>query len=578
MTFKLVFSLIQSLIDPDKLTDKKKGFTALITRTLIAIILLGITPTIFREAFNLQSTIVGSDNSENIIYKLVAGKNTKGNFTDLGRVLASDLYFSFFTDNDTPELNGGTLDPIKQDIQDGTFYDRFKTDDYDNLRTSVENGDWSFYDTVDYLTVKTNNQYVIEFDWFLSLGIAIVVIWMFVMYCVQIGVRVVQLAYLQLIAPVPILSYISDPEGSFKKWTHQCLTTYLDIFIRLAIIYFVMTLIGDVLAQFRIADSQIMISTGLSPQKDFVMLNIIKIFILIGLLLFAKKVPDLLKELFPNLGKGPFSFTLNPGKVFKGTLAGSAIGGIVGAGTGAAVGLIGGHGVGGRVKGILGGFTKGAISGAKGKKISEITAARAAQNLKNRQIRDSESTFGGRIDASLRNKFGLESRTAVIDRKIENIDNSDLTFRNQQNSAIISSFKAIKDKATSELEKKDTTVQTAKLRLERKEEMFSKGLITESAVLSERLAYKDTLDAEIKNWVNDASRGGKDVEVQKSMQTIANITKGKVNTYDDAEEAKKKAEDQMVTDVRQVAIDENRKQELSRDKRKAQADENAIKK
>ena len=55
MTFKLIFSLVQALIDPQKLSDDKKGFTAIIKRSVIAIVLLGITPSLFREAYNIQN-------------------------------------------------------------------------------------------------------------------------------------------------------------------------------------------------------------------------------------------------------------------------------------------------------------------------------------------------------------------------------------------------------------------------------------------------------------------------------------------------------------------------------------------
>ena len=68
MIFKLTFSLIQALIDPDKLTDKKNGFTSIIMRCIISIVLLGITPSLFKEAFKLQNLLVGANNSnDNII-------------------------------------------------------------------------------------------------------------------------------------------------------------------------------------------------------------------------------------------------------------------------------------------------------------------------------------------------------------------------------------------------------------------------------------------------------------------------------------------------------------------------------
>ena len=319
MIFKLIFSLIQSLIDPNKFTDKKNGFASIIFRSVVSIVLLGVTPAIFKEAFKLQNIIVGGDTSDNVIYKLIAGNSSVGNLDNMGRVISSDLYFSFFTDDEDPYLNNGTadiFDYIDADELQNHSYDRFLLDDFDNLRKNVTDGDKSFHDTVSYLALKQSSteQYVIEFNWLLALVVGCFVVYIIAMYCVQVAIRVVQLAYLQLIAPIPILSYITDPDGSFKKWTSQCIATFLDLFLRMAVIYFVITMIGDVLTQFRRTSGIIFETTGLP--SDSPTLVIVKIFIIIGLLLFAQKVPQLLNDLFPNLGKGAgkFSFGLNPKK------------------------------------------------------------------------------------------------------------------------------------------------------------------------------------------------------------------------------------------------------------------------
>ena len=48
-------------------------------------------------------------------------------------------------------------------------------------------------------------------------------------YSIQVGVRVLQLAYLQIVAPIPIAMYITPKgEEQLKKWGTQCLVTFLD--------------------------------------------------------------------------------------------------------------------------------------------------------------------------------------------------------------------------------------------------------------------------------------------------------------------------------------------------------------
>lgn len=425
MIFKLTFSLIQSLINPDKLTDKKTGFSQIIMRCVIAIVLLGITPSLFREAFKIQNFIVGSSNKDNIIYKLVVGKNVTGDFESMGRVIASNLYFSFFTDEDN-NLNKGIKDTIIE--SEANYYDRFRTDNYENLVADVENRNLSFSDTLPYLTIQENGKYVIEFDWLLSLLFGVVFLYLMFTYCIQVATRVIQLAYLQLIAPVPILSYISDPDGAFQKWLKQCATTFLDLFIRLAIIYFIMAIIDDVISQFKQASGIIFDSTGI-PTDDHGLLVIVKIFIILGLLMFAKRVPELLKDLFPNFGGGAASlgFGLKNPKKMLGDIPGMGIakgaatfglGTVVGGVAGMATGIKNGEGFRGKLAGAFGGLGRGAASArTKGNIFKNaqngMNSTRAARQRAYEKNHDG-STFWGRHVTS----GGAARRKDELDRQI----------------------------------------------------------------------------------------------------------------------------------------------------------------
>lgn len=324
MTFKLIFSLIQNLIDPEKMKDKKNGAFMIVKRAIITIVLLGLTPTIFSEAFKLQRLIVGTDNSNNVLYKLIVG-DTVGIGNDFGRELSTTLFFSFYRDNGygngRVEYNPDSLDP------DGIY----KTISYDTLKEDIIKGDKDFNDAVKVLSVtSTGGDYVIEFDGIFINLVGIIVLWTLFMYCFQVAIRVFQLAYLQLIAPIPILSYISDPEKIFQKWLKQCASTYLDLFLRLILIYFVVALSSNIMIQLSNTDSILIESLGLTTSDP--RLIWIRIFLILGLLLFAKKVPELLKDIFPSLGgTGKFSFGLSAKKTFNDTMAAGLLGAVGGA-------------------------------------------------------------------------------------------------------------------------------------------------------------------------------------------------------------------------------------------------------
>ena len=379
MVFKLTFSLIQALLDPDKLTDKNNGAPAIIKRSIIAIVLLGITPSIFKEAYSLQSILVGAkDQSDNILYKLIFSQNVSAYNNNFGTQLAADFYFTFFNDNDPPYLDE------EIDTEDSSLTASREGDNLAFLKQrvlSTSNG--NFWKTYSYLMEKQGGEYVIEFSPLLCLGAGILVLWMILTYCVQIAIRVFQLAYLQLVAPVPILSYISKPDGSFKKWTNQCMTTYLDLFLRLAIIYFVMAMANEVQGVFKNMNGSFLV----------------EVFLIIGLLMFAKKAPDLIKEIFPSAGgAAKFDFGLGS-KPLKG-LATFGAGAAIGAVSGAATGIRHGGDWKGRITGALGGLGRGALSAkTKGNVFSNARKGMANQRVASQKAyerRNDGSTWWGR--------------------------------------------------------------------------------------------------------------------------------------------------------------------------------------
>ena len=361
MVFKLTFSLINSLINPDKFNDKKNGFTAIITRSILAIVMLGITPTIFREMFDLQSLIIGANNSsDNVLYKLVLSDAIVSDSTSFGKTLASNLFFCFYTDDEYPKFGGETIPNASGELV---------TLNVKTLKESIESDDnETFFTAIQYINEKgSTGDYAIEFDIVFSVLVGAFVVWILVMYCIQAAVRVFQLAYLQLIAPVPILSYISEPEGAFKKWISQCVNTFLDLFIRLLIIYFILYLCDYITKNI---DNIISFDMGAYNISDK-MENWLYIFLIVGLLLFAKKVPELLKDIFPMKGgAGKFSYGLKPAKEISDFAKGATTfgaGAVVGAVGGVATGIKYGDGVKGKIFGAFGGLGRGALGGMKTK-------------------------------------------------------------------------------------------------------------------------------------------------------------------------------------------------------------------
>ena len=552
MVFKLSFSLIQSLVDPSKFTDEKKGFGGIIKRSVISIVLLGITPSIFNMAFDLQNLVVGSaNNTDNIIYKLIVGKAPSKDAESFGHVIASELYFGFYTENEPHKLNQGleVTYPDSGGVQ-------LEVHDYEYLKTQILEDHMSFSDTVDYISITNAGQYVIKWDGLFAIGFGLFMVYILITYCISVATRVIQLAYLQLIAPVPILSYISDPEGSFKNWTKQCMTTYLDLFIRLAIIYFIITVSTQILQAFSEVGSVFYESTGLEAGSGTA--KWVSRFLIIGLLMFGKRVPELLKDLFPNFGGGAASIGFglkNPKKMLEdipgmGIAKGAAtfgLGTVVGGAAGMASGIKNGYGVRGKIAGAFGGFNRGIAGGAKTK----------GNIFKNVQ--------GGMSSTR-------QARQRALDKQMYKIDNSKLNKEYQDNEAIIAAKKAIDDRAESELLKTDTGAQAAQARLNYIETNVGKvdavtgRTITTADVVAQKATYKAYMDSAKETWVNTNASNDKDIA--KQMQIIQNKTGKTISNYNSVSTAATTAKNENITNARKITNDEYNKEKMQQKKSK----------
>ncbi len=552
MVFKLSFSLIQSLVDPSKFTDEKKGFGGIIKRSVISIVLLGITPSIFNMAFDLQNLVVGSaNNTDNIIYKLIVGKAPSKDAESFGHVIASELYFGFYTENEPLKLNQGleVTYPDSGGVQ-------LEVHDYEYLKTQILEDHMSFSDTVDYISITNAGQHVIKWDGLFAIGFGLFMVYILITYCISVATRVIQLAYLQLIAPVPILSYISDPEGSFKNWTKQCMTTYLDLFIRLAIIYFIITVSTQILQAFSEVGSVFYESTGLEAGSGTA--KWVSRFLIIGLLMFGKRVPELLKDLFPNFGGGAASigFGLKNPKKMLGDIPGMGIakgaatfglGTVVGGAAGMASGIKNGYGVRGKIAGAFGGFNRGIAGGAKTK----------GNIFKNVQ--------GGMSSTR-------QARQRALDKQMYKIDNSKLNKEYQDNEAIIAAKKAIDDRAESELLKTDTGAQAAQARLNYIETNVGKvdavtgRTITTADVVAQKATYKAYMDSAKETWVNTNASNDKDIA--KQMQIIQNKTGKTISNYNSVSTAATTAKNENITNARKITNDEYNKEKMQQKKSK----------
>lgn len=350
MIFKLAMSILNIIINPDIIKDQKQGPGKIVMRIVVALFMLtlviplnipGATDKSLNAYINDHGILFGflykaqdAILSENILAKLILGTASDGdsmdvnNLSDVGNAMASTVLKVFIRIN--------VYDDTKPPCENSeTCENTICPGEVNNSHYAEENIDPEYIlahlnDTCGGLKRLSSNAERYAFGYTPVLGALVMLIMAFVIagFTVDIAVRAIKLAVLRLVAPVPIISYINPPKqggGAFDNWLKALISTYVDLFVRIAIVYFGLFLI------------QIVMNGGLdifgSNIEGFSFTSgIAFIFVILGILVFIKQAPQFIKDILGIKGKPMGNVGLSS------VLAGSAafLGGAGLAGAGAA--------------------------------------------------------------------------------------------------------------------------------------------------------------------------------------------------------------------------------------------------
>lgn len=420
MLFKVAFSIVTYIVNPDEFSDKSKGIAKLGKNSVIAMGLLIFTPYIFNLAFEFQALIL----EENTLATVIFGnsvcseedesecKSNSSYINSAGQEMAFTIMLPFFSPNLSASGDGYDLSScvVLYDTS-GKFNDKCTTqmaaalDVEVDESTIIQNYVHGVENHSTGLTFRLNTAksaikdyvFLIDYNIPITTVVAVVVLLLLITFCMDVAVRSVKLSFLQLISPVPIISFVdpkSGKDGLFAKWYKMCFSTYLSLFIRLISLYLGVYIISMVNGMYDNINGSLVTDP------------LVHVFIVIGILMFIKQLPKILEGLGVKIDGGG-KFTMNPFKKFEE----EAIGGkkILGAGkglvTGAAVGTVGmlsGAGLARSLTGAVGGVR----DGIQGKKFNEIRMNQVKRNADMRRARSLDSTFGGRVGAAVSSYFG----------------------------------------------------------------------------------------------------------------------------------------------------------------------------
>lgn len=370
--FKVAISLFNGIMNPDSLNDGKNGFSSIIKRVVMVLIMFVLmvplnipnagnsddytsnsqsswnarmneNGILFGTLYEVQSRLL----SQNIVSKLILGTdysasndedddpNSISNFANdtlhlnvneneyekAARQLSSIVLRCFVTINLESEYG----DPAEDDDRMCKEDSEPKLENYDKSYAVYEDDDSTASEILaeinqmcDIQTGWGGERYAYNYLFGFSTIVGILFVIIIVSFTVDAAIRVFKLAILRLIAPIPIISYI-DPktESTFQNWVKILGKTFADLFVRLAIINFVIFFIREFGTN----------SLGVTVAGNGLVGVFSKIFIYLGLLMFAKEAPKFIADSLGIKDTGKFKLIGGLGRLHA---TGSMLAGTVG--------------------------------------------------------------------------------------------------------------------------------------------------------------------------------------------------------------------------------------------------------
>ena len=333
MLFVLAYSLLKAVVSPDDFAKGENSFPNLIKNVVLSLVIIVLLPTVFSVAFNIQNVILNN----NTIPRLILGEDYATNADvydmDAGRTMAYNVFNAFFHVNATTcpaedeYLSDAELAECKQSISTSnvSWYwppswgkEDFTLEEIDE-KVLQENASFRNYSQFNDSVAENKISYIP----IVSTVAGIFLLYVLLNFCFDLAVRVIKLAFYQIIAPIPVICRVlpgGNMKDVFSKWVKQVISIFLEVFIRIGIMYLGVFLITRVIDNFGDID--------FGDALTFTQRMITQALLIMGVVIFIRQAPKLLGELL-NLDTGGMKLGLMDKLAMGGgLLAGAAAGGL----------------------------------------------------------------------------------------------------------------------------------------------------------------------------------------------------------------------------------------------------------
>lgn len=325
--FIVAYALLNSIINPDNASKGDKSLSKIVKNFIFAIIGIAIVPTVFNYFYYFQRVVL----CNNLIPKILLaqkGDDSQANLLNddkIGTQFATYLFQSFFypksienmnmtdVDNDGDLLKSeavkvevGLIDDVFSD-EENVNIEKYKDYDSDNkgnynLQMAYEgamNGEMFFtafrpflLGDVGFANSVLNN--TVNYMIIISTIAGVYCAYVLASLCIDMAIRAVKLGYLELIAPLPIMTLIiPGKDGVFKAWIKKTGSCAFEVFTRLFIVSFVIYLIRTIPQLFTATTFSY---GGCTTAFGGITALLIRALVYCGLLTFLKQAPKFLSE------------------------------------------------------------------------------------------------------------------------------------------------------------------------------------------------------------------------------------------------------------------------------------------
>ncbi len=477
MLFYLAYALLNALINPEKLTGDK-GVSKIASNLVISLILLGLVPTIFEYAYRLQNYVLSS----NLIGAIILNSSVTDPNSDSG--VSGDETMIKFGDSLAFTVLNTFFNPDQYNVRASnnyTWYD-FKIEvleesHYGNLPA------FSDATVAEQVDLNTGEERMVTYYGFVSTATGVFLIYILLSFTLDLGVRVIKLAFCQLIAPIPIIMRaMPEKKSTFDKWVKTTLSVFFEVFVRVAVMYIAVYFI------------QAIWSSNVFSNFSGILGKLALVVVILGIFAFAKQAPKMLSDM---LGIESGNLKLGIGEKLKaGGFLGNGIYNIGQRTLGAVTGSVG-AGISGIRNGAgASGFLYGMANGWKNK---GMQFGKQKQDLYSKLTGDYKGTVGW---------FGGESITSKLNRQMTGMPSAISSRRREEE--------------IEEFEKKYIDAEKA-----RKREQFEKQKNQELQQAQELFDAKQRLFEENKqrelNNLRNQQNEERNAFEQKKAQTIARL-------------------------------------------------------